>query len=170
MNQIFLKVAPPPLLPPTTSPHTKATMQGESYHSDLLARLIQEEEGEWSKCLRKPKPGIPIKNVKSSLQHYKARIDPICACTVKDHHLPSKRCPSLTKAMETLRKCSRVWNSVFEFHTCFLLLGPKFNQHLMVLTPTFKPQGSSLLHSRPTDRTWLVHLLICFSLDFCMWV
>jgi hypothetical protein len=86
---------------------------------------------------------------------------------VKDNHLPSKRCPFLIKAIETLRKCSRVWNSVFEFHTCFLLLRPKLNQHLIVLTPTFKPQGSSLPHNRLTDRVWLISLLICYSLDMC---
>lgn len=69
-----------------------------------------------------------------------------------------------------LRKRSGVWNSVFEFHTCFLLLEPKLNQHLRVLTPTFKPQESSLLHNRPTNIGLVVNLLICSALDLCVCV
>ena len=57
-----------------THTHTHITMQGESYHSDLLAILTQEEEGEYSKCLQNLKPGISINNVNSSLKPCKARI------------------------------------------------------------------------------------------------
>lgn len=68
--QIFKKAATPLLLLHPQLPHhtpMKATMQSKSYSSDLLARLTQEEGGEWSKCLRKPKPDISIKSVKSLL-------------------------------------------------------------------------------------------------------